>query len=128
MSQRWDLNSDFKRQAFNAHISQLILAGKKPVVQFITNQDNPKTPSQIAYSHSLIHALADHLNRDFEEVKTDSKREFGVIKVSTSTITGDRTARLSSFADYTRDEMIGFITALEAHLLEHGVRFQPAKM
>jgi|14_taG_2_1085336.scaffolds.fasta_scaffold15136_2 hypothetical protein len=80
----------------------------------------PKTNPQIDYAHSMIRKIAKAKKRQFEEVKVDAKREWGVINVSTSSITGDRAARLKSLADYSKEEMIGFIGACEAYCSEHG--------
>ena len=126
--QRWDLSTDFKRKSFDAHVHHMLLAGKKPVVRFLGGQDNPKTPSQIKYAHSLCQALADHSGVSLEEAKKDVKVAFGVVVVSTSCVDGSRTARLKSFADYTNSEMIGFITALECHLVENQIPFTPAAL
>ena len=126
--QRWTLDTAEKRQFFNSHIAQMLQAGKKPVVQFVRPLRNPKTPDQIRYAHSLCQALADHAGVPLEEAKTDAKREFGVIHVSTSTITGDRTARLVSFSDYKKDEMSGFISAMEHHLISNNIPFMPAAL
>ena len=126
--QRWDLATEDKRKNFWSHVHQLVLAGKSPIVQFVRRQDDPKTPSQIKYAHSLCQALADHSGVSLEEAKKDAKVAFGVVIVSTSCVDGSRTARLKSFADYSTSEMIGFITALECHLVENTIPFTPAAL
>lgn len=126
MSQRWTVRDQHSRDALIRHIDNLRLAGKTPTVQFVGPIDHPKSPSQIKYAHALCQALADYHKISLEDAKKDAKVEFGVVQVSTSCVTGDRTARLVSFADYTKEQMIGFITALEAHLMENSIPFTPA--
>ena len=86
---------------------------------------HPKTTKQIRYAHSLCNALAAYTQSSPEHAKSDAKREFGVIVVCQSIVTGDRSARLVSFADYNREQMEGFITAMEAHLSERNIPFTP---
>ena len=88
---------------------------------------HPKTTSQIRYAHSLCNALAIGKGASLEAAKTDAKREFGVIKVGTSLVTGDRMARLVSFADYTREEMTAFCTSMEVYLSEQGIPFHASE-
>lgn len=86
----------------------------------------PKTSKQVRYAHSLCNALAAYAQSSPEHAKADAKREYGVILVCQSIVTGDRSARLVSFADYKRDEMAGFIASMEAHLSENNIPFTPA--
>lgn len=84
---------------------------------------SPKTTKQVRYAHSLCGALAAFKQSSMEAAKKDAKVAFGVVVVSQSLITGDRTARLTSFADYSKAEMEGFITSMEAYLAENQIPF-----
>lgn len=76
----------------------------------------PKTLSQIKYAHSLCGSLAEHHKVSLDKAKRDAKAEFGIVEIATSILTGDRSARLKSFAEYSKDELTAFITAMEMHL------------
>ena len=128
MGQRWKVENQWQRDKLVAHIDMLRLAGKVPVVEFINEKAHPKTPQQIRYAHSLITAAANHLDKPESEIKTDSKREWGVIEVSTCTIgenAGNRTARLKSFSEYTAHEMNGYLYGMEVWLSENGIKYTP---
>ena len=88
---------------------------------------SPKSSQQIRYAHSLCGALAAHKGVSPEWAKRDAKAEYGKILVSTSLITGNRSAMLQSFADYTRDEMEAFITQMEVHLSTEGIDYVAAE-
>ena len=83
------------------------------------------TAQQIKYAHSLIQAMADHLDQPVADCKVDSKREWGVVVISNSVITGDRSARLLSFKDYTREQMNGYLYGLEVWLSENNIPYIP---
>lgn len=85
----------------------------------------PKTAKQLRYIHSLINAIAIHTSSGTETVKTDVKREWGIIEVSTSTITGARTARLKSFAEYSKEELETVIAQTQAHCDENDIKYTP---
>ena len=85
-----------------------------------------KTVRQLAYAHSLIGALAEHAGAHFERAKLDAKLAFGVWTHSPNLVTGDRSVECKSLADYTRDEMGGFISGLEAHLVDIEADFIPS--
>ena len=87
----------------------------------------PKTNTQLAYAYSLINYIALAKSVSADEVKTDAKREWGVIVVSTSTITGERKAKLKSFSDYTKDELSAFISQAEHFCAENGIYYIPSK-
>lgn len=87
----------------------------------------PKTLKQLKYIHSLINAIAIHASSGTETVKTDVKREFGIIEVSTSTITGARTARLKSFAEYSKEELEAVIAQTQVHCDENGIPYTPSE-
>jgi hypothetical protein len=89
----------------------------------ISKVTHPKTLSQIKYMHSLCGAMAAHYNVTLDVAKTDAKREYGVITVYTSLITGERAARLESFKDYTKQQAEAFITCLEQYLSENLIEF-----
>ena len=125
MPQRWKVENQWQRDKLVAHIDMLRLAGKVPIVEFINEKAHPKTSQQIKYAHSLIQAMADHLDRPAEHCKVDSKREWGVIEVSTSVLTAERTARLTSFADYSREQMNGYLYGLEVWLSENNIPYIP---
>jgi len=83
----------------------------------------PKTAAQLRYMHSLCNALSAHHNVDPEIGKRDAKAEFGVVVVSTSLITGERSARLESFKDYTKEEAEAFCYGMEHHMSLKGIPF-----
>lgn len=87
----------------------------------------PGTQSQLNYMHSLCNALAQHHHVHPDIAKRDAKAEFGIVVVHTSIVTGERTARLESFRDYTKEQRTAFITAMEAHLSENGIEFVPSE-
>jgi hypothetical protein len=89
----------------------------------LMDQHSPKSGKQIRYAHSLCNALAAYRQASPELAKKDAKAAFGVVIVCSSLITGDRSARLKSFADYTKDEMEAFITQMEKHLSEQSIPF-----
>lgn len=88
---------------------------------------SPKTTQQIRYAHSLCNALAAYKQASPEAAKRDCKVAFGVVTVCTSLVTGERAARLKSFADYTKVEMEAFITQMEQYLSSEGIPFTPPK-
>jgi len=85
----------------------------------------PKTAKQLRYAHSLCNALSAYHNAHPDVGKKDAKVAFGVIVVSTSLITSERTARLTSFADYSKEQMEAFLTAMEEFLSRSGIPFTP---
>ena len=87
---------------------------------------SPKTTQQIRYMHSLCNALAAARGASPEDAKKDAKVEFGVVIVSTSLVSGNRTARLKSFADYSKDEAEAFCTQMEVFLSEQQIEFKAA--
>jgi len=93
----------------------------------VNEPSSPKTLKQIRYAHSLCNALAAYKQCSPETAKRDSKREFGVIIVCTSIITGERTARLKSFADYSKGEMEAFIGQMTAYLDENEIPYTPSE-
>ena len=86
-----------------------------------------KTTKQIRYAHSLSNAHAAYKQVTPDISKKDLKAAFGVVIVCTSTVTGDRSARLKSFEDYSKEEMIGFLSATEVYLDENSIPFKRAK-
>ena len=86
---------------------------------------HPKTLKQVRYAHSLCGALAAYNQTNMEVAKKDAKVAYGVITVCSSIITGERTARLKSFRDYTKEEMEAFCTQMEQYLTENEIPFTP---
>lgn len=115
----WVIRTYEQLQNLREHIGKL----EPPFSAKIGPVQSPKTRRQIAYMHSLCNALAAHHQADPREAKKDAKVEFGVVIVSTSIITGARTARLKSFADYTKEEATAFISGMEAHLDENSIPY-----
>lgn len=116
----WIIRNDRQRSNLLAHLGDLPF----PYAVKVGPVMSPKSTRQVRYAHSLCNALAAHVGCSPETAKRDAKAEYGVVKVSTSVLTGDRTVRLISFADYSRDEMTAFLTAMEAFLSEKGIDFE----
>ena len=104
-------------------LSGVIAQWKLPLRVRISEPKHPKTLQQIRYAHSLCNALAVHHQITLDAAKRDAKAAYGKIEVSTSVIDGERSARLISFADYTREELTAFITKLEEHMLQNNIEF-----
>lgn len=98
---------------------------QKPVE--VTIHRKAKTPAQIRYAHHLIRCIAAHGKQDFETVKEDAKSKWGVVSVYTSLIDGERAARLKSFGEYEKAEMMAFIAQAEAFCCERQIDFIPAR-
>lgn len=115
----WAIRNEEQRQNFIRFIKTepLPFLGKCGKLQ------SPKTTQQIRYAHSLCNALAIHEKVPMERAKRDAKAAFGVVRVVTSIVTGDRSANLVSFADYSKVEMEGFIGGMEAYLSERNISF-----
>ena len=86
----------------------------------------PHTSKQIRYAHSLCNALAAFHGVDPTQAKRDAKAAYGVLRASTSILTGDKSVRLLSFTEYTRDELSAFCTAMEAHMDTEGIPYTPS--
>lgn len=119
MGAYWLIRNGKQLQHLVSHLRGLTF----PYQLRVSEPTHPKTTPQIRYMHSLCNALAAHHKAKPEDAKRDCKVEFGVVIVSTSLVTGDRTARLKSFADYTREESQAFCTAMEAHLDSEGIEY-----
>lgn len=117
------IRNEEQRQSFiqAAQVQPLPFAGK------LQEPASPKTLKQIRYAHSLCNALAAYAQCAPEVAKKDAKVEFGVTIVCTSVVTGDRSARLKSFADYNKLEMVGFLSAMEVFLVERDIPFEAAE-
>lgn len=83
----------------------------------------PKTWKQIKYAHSLCNALALYKQTTPEAAKRDSKVAFGTVTICASIVTGDRTVRLKSFADYSKEEMCAFVLGMHTHLDENKIPY-----
>ena len=119
----WVIRTDEQER----NLIRYIRAQPKPYQAQIKEPSSPKTLKQIRYAHSLCNALAAFKQCSPETAKRDSKREFGVIIVCTSIITGERTARLKSFADYSKGEMEAFIGQMTAYLDENEIPYTPSE-
>lgn len=95
----------------------------KPKLLAFIDYKPPKTNKQCAYAHSIISFIAKHKQAAKEKAKKDCKVNFGVITVETCCISGNRTARLKSIADYTKQELETFIAQLEAYCAENGINY-----
>ena len=126
MSQYWICKDEAQAADLYHHILDKVYKGEIPRLKFITHPEDKKSGQQVRYAHSLCQSLADYKQVVLEVAKKDAKVAFGVIKVSQSIVTGDRSARLSSFSDYTKAEMMGFLKAMEAHLDENEIPYTPA--
>jgi len=117
--QHWAIRSEEQRQ----RVLGLVAERPIPFQVKLLDQHDPKSGKQIRYAHSLCNALAAYRQASPEMAKKDAKAAFGVVIVCSSLITGDRSARLKSFADYSRDEMEAFITQMEQHLSENSIPY-----
>ena len=115
----WVIRTEEQRN----NLIQKIMAQHTPFMCKVAEPASPKTTKQIRYAHSLCNALAAYKQASPEAAKRDCKVEFGVVIVCTSLVTGERSARLKSFADYTKDEMEAFITQMEVYLGQEGIPF-----
>jgi hypothetical protein len=84
---------------------------------------SPKTRKQLKYKHSMCSALAAYRQVAPEVAKRDAKVAFGVVTLCTSIITGDRQLIEKSFGDYSKNESIAFISAMECYLIEENIPF-----
>ena len=76
MAQRWTLDSDFKVNAFNEHVTMLRLAGKPPTVEFIKPR---RSLDQNALSHALYTQIAGQLeDQTVQEVRAECKLRHGI--------------------------------------------------
>ena len=96
----------------------------RPKLLKLSDYKPPKTTQQVRYAHSIIGYIAKHNAISAEKAKTDSKVAFGIINVETSCITGARSARLKSLADYTKEEIEVFITQLEHFCEENNIYYE----
>ena len=118
----WTIRTQEQLGHLLTHINSLPL----PFSVKVGPVQTPKTRSQLNYAHSLCDALAVHEKCSLDKAKRDAKAEFGVVVVDTSLVTGQRSARLVSFADYTETQMEAFLTAMEVFLAERGIPYVPS--
>ena len=83
----------------------------------------PKSTQQINYCGHMFRRLAKANGATFEDAKHDCKLAFGIWTARTNVVTGDRAVDMKSLGAYTREDMAGFIPALECHLDEQGIEF-----
>ena len=112
-----------KTQAERYAKSLIALDFTKPYAVKLQEYKPPKTNSQTAYAHSIIGYIALAKSEQAKQVKIDAKREWGVIEVSTSSITGERTARLKSFSMYSKEEMKTFLHQAESYCDENSIYY-----
>ena len=98
-----------------------------PIQIKISKVKTPKSTKQVRYAHSLCAAVGVYQQVDKEDVKRDSKREYGTIIVCMSSITGGRTAKLKSFGEYSKDEMAAYLSCMQAYLDEHQIPYIKAQ-
>lgn len=97
--------------------------------QFVRHGDykNPRSLPQNAMFHDLCGEIAEYWNANREEktsaeaIKRDLKVEFGLIATEYSPVSGKRSARLVSTADYKSAEMASLITATLAWAADNGI-------
>lgn len=87
----------------------------------------PKTYPQLQKIHAMIRDIASFKGMLEPQVKTDVKREFGVVIVYTSAIDGERKARLKSLADYSREELCATLQKLEVWCAENQIPVEESK-
>ena len=87
----------------------------------------PKTLAQLKKIHAMIDDIAKHLKKDKRTVKIDVKVAFGVYHVYTSSIDGSRQVILKSFEDYSREELLTTISALEVWCQEKNINIEDRK-
>jgi hypothetical protein len=105
----------------------LALEYGKPILVTYGPYKPPKTTPQIRYAHGIMKFIAKAKRCTLEDVKTDCKREFGIITVGTSSITGERSARLVSLADYNKEQIEVFITQLEHYCDSNNIKYIEAE-
>ena len=120
---QWIIRTEEQR----ANFIQMAAQWQLPFQGKISQPHHPKTAQQIRYAHSLCNALAAAKKAHPEVAKRDAKAEYGVIVVHHSLLTGERTARLVSFRDYTKEQMEAFLTAMEVYLTQEGIEFIPSE-
>ena len=113
------LRNEDQLSRFKAYLDKFDL----PIQVKISKVGAPKTWKQIKYAHSLCNALALYKQTTPEAAKRDAKVAFGTVTICASIVTGDRTVRLKSFADYTREEMVAFVESFHAHLDENQIPY-----
>ncbi len=116
-----------REQAKSLCSSLLALEYTKPVLVTYAPYKPPKTTQQIRYAHSIMRFIAKANRCTDEDVKIDCKREFGIITVGTSSITGERSAKLVSLADYNKQQIEVFITQLEHYCDSNSIDYIEAK-
>jgi len=122
--QHWVIRTNEQR----SRVRKLLDEHPLPLHVKLMEPHSPKTGKQIRYAHSLCNALAAYRQASPELAKKDAKAAFGVVIVCSSLVTGDRSARLKSFADYTKGEMEAFITQMECHLSEQQIPFTASEI
>lgn len=119
----WLIRNDSQRD----HFCRSMREWQYPYMAKLGPVRHPKTTQQIRHMHGLCRAIADYRRTDFERTKKDAKREWGVIEVYTSAVTGERTAELVSFEKYSREQSSTFISQAEAFCDEREIPYTPSE-
>ena len=120
--QHWAIRNEEQRRFLIEKVREQPL----PFHAKLMEPHSPKSGKQIRYAHSLCNALASYKQASPVAAKKDAKAAFGVVIVCTSLVTGERSARLKSFADYTKQEMEGFVTGMEVYLSQNCIPYTPS--
>lgn len=117
--------TDSRLAAIAADVVSLIQHG--PVLVTVAQALGRRSLDQNAMFRGLCRDVADWWNEHREESTTaeavarDLKVQYGVITTEYSPVTGKRSARLKSTAEYSKAEMAALITATLAWAAESGI-------
>ena len=84
MSQRCDLSNEEYFRNFCEFRTQMLLAGKKPVVEFVAPEVGTRTPTQNASMHKWFELVADTLNNAGLDMKRVLKPDVDIPWTKTS--------------------------------------------
>jgi len=99
----------------------------KPIEVEVKPFKPKKTYKQVKYAHGIIKFIAIEQDRSVEATKIIMKSNFGLFRVHTCFITGQRLVDLTSLANYNREEIEAFITQLEHYCDSSGIEYIAAK-
>ena len=117
--------TDSRLAAIAADVVSLIQHG--PVLVTVAQALGRRSLDQNAMFRGLCRDVADWWNANREEPTTaeavarDLKVQYGVITTEYSPVTGKRSARLKSTAEYSKAEMASLITATLAWAADQGI-------
>jgi len=95
----------------------------KPVEVDVKAFKPKKTYKQVKYAHGIMQFIAIEQDRSVEATKIIMKSNFGLFRVHTCFITGQRLVDLTSLANYNREEIEAFITQLEHYCDSNGIKY-----